>query len=389
MGAKETTKWELFLMLPIPLNFCLLKLILNFACVLRSASVLDEDISAKICEDALDERVVTQRMRKMVRAALAEIDPLKASWAPFLKEVFSHYVPDGKPGVTAKQFTLFLHGIQIHISKKSIRRIFKVIDFDQSGYITYSELSSIVFPELHGTQSDKKARADGAYVQLQERTGVSNMPTHENTYSMNVNGNGTHNNQDVTHTGVGGMLSGLSRVQSDVSSESNNFNFNNSSSSSTLTRSPTKPTDKDKVLAGDTGSRDSWDTASRDSRLREVSFSPKRDNVYPTETQVDRVVFMPDSRDRGSSFPVPHTHTHTDRPFNERVVTFQDEKSAVPNYLACRSDDGSSVCDTENEGDREDEVDTPMSPGMESDREDSKVNHLEKIDVGEEDEDQD
>ena len=367
--------------------------------MLRSASVLDEDISAKICEDALDERVVTQRMRKMVRAALAEIDPLKASWSPFLKEVFSHYVPDGKPGVTPKQFTLFLHGIQIHISKKSIRRIFKVIDFDQSGYVTYEELSSIVFPELelHGTAPmDKKSRTDNLFVRTQERAcALDNLPTQDVNYSTSVSGNSIQGGQELHHTGV---TSGLSRVQSDMSYESssssnnnnNNNNLNNSNSGSTLTKSP-KPSNR--ISTGDTGSRDSWD--SQNSRLREVSFSPKRDHVFVAETQSDRAVFVSDSRDRGSAFQTPHTHAHVhsnvhtqnDRPFHERVVTFQDEKN-VPPYLACYSDDGSSACENGNEEDR-DEVDTPISPSIDSDREDNKINHLEKIDEGEEEEDQD
>ena len=120
-------------------------------------SVLDEDIAARICEDALDERVVTQRLRKMVRTTLSEIEPNKENWHFFLNEVFSHYVPESKSGVSSKQFTLFLHGIQIHISIKSVKRIFSVIDFDQSGYITWDELSSIIFPELlNGSKRKEK-----------------------------------------------------------------------------------------------------------------------------------------------------------------------------------------------------------------------------------------
>ena len=150
-------KWEILLFIPIPLNFLILKLILNFASLLRSLSVLDEDIAARICEDALDERVVTQRLRKMVRTTLSEIEPEKENWHFFLNEVFSHYVPESKSGVSPKQFTLFLHGIQIHISIKSVKRIFSVIDFDQSGYITWDELSSIIFPELlNGSKRKEK-----------------------------------------------------------------------------------------------------------------------------------------------------------------------------------------------------------------------------------------
>ena len=188
-----------------------MKLILNFASLLRSLSVLDEDIAARICEDALDERVVTQRLRKMVRTTLSEIEPDKDNWHFFLNEVFSHYVPESKSGVSPKQFTLFLHGIQIHISIKSVKRIFSVIDFDQSGYITWDELSSIIFPELlNGSKrKDKemeKEKDRGIEIRrlklLNENIGIDDVydsisKTKSISYDNNPNNNDIKNNNNI------------------------------------------------------------------------------------------------------------------------------------------------------------------------------------------------
>jgi hypothetical protein len=148
LPSETPAQWEILLLIPVPLNFYILKLVLNFACVLRSASELDEEIAVKICEDAADERVVTQRLRTMVRAALLDIEPNKASWPLFLCELFSYHIPENKGGLPKKPFKVFLHGLKIYLSENSVHKIFKVIDFDHNGFISYSEFFDIVFPEL-------------------------------------------------------------------------------------------------------------------------------------------------------------------------------------------------------------------------------------------------
>lgn len=170
--SANSVQWELLLLIPVPLNFYLLKLVLNFACVLRSAIVLDEEIAVKICEDAIDERVVTQRLRKMVRASLHDIEPNKANWPLFLSELFSYYIAENKEGLAAKPFTLFLHGLKIFLSESSVQKIFKVIDFDQNGCISYPEFFNVVFPELPRPADAEKKKSLGtlrSYVPTMKR----------------------------------------------------------------------------------------------------------------------------------------------------------------------------------------------------------------------------
>ena len=206
-------------------------------------SVLDEDVAARICEDALDERVVTQRLRKMVRTTLSEIEPDKTNWHYFLCEVFGHYVPEFRHGVCPKQFTLFLHGIQIHLSKKSIKRIFKVIDFDQSGYISWNEFSRIVFPELFGgykldKKIEKTSNIDDFYSmktksikyenQNKVDSGKSNdIKKIENNYNSN-NYNGTYsenkNDSEKNNKNVNGNIN-VNDGQKDNNVDKNNNSF--------------------------------------------------------------------------------------------------------------------------------------------------------------------
>lgn len=59
--------WEIVLLLPAFLNFIVLRQVVYIACMLKSVSILDTAVSDQICEEALDERNVTQRLRKLVR----------------------------------------------------------------------------------------------------------------------------------------------------------------------------------------------------------------------------------------------------------------------------------------------------------------------------------
>jgi hypothetical protein len=364
--ADDAVKWELFLLIPIPLNFLLLKLVLNFACVLRSASVLDEEIAVKICEEAIDERVVTQRLRKMVRTSLLDIEPEKANWSLFLAEVFSHYVPDNRPGLSTKQFSLFLHGIQIHLSKKSIQRIFKVIDFDHSGYITWIEFSSIVFPELFGPLPVPSDRTDSAI-----------NPPLKHMESMHTAPAGTDGMYAVSSTNI-------QRLMQMSMDEDDDFMPDPELDSNTHT-APGSP------RALDPGSQKSenlsnWVRSPRrigskdqgETRSRVVSFSePQREW---------------DPRDRALSYTPPM----------DRLVTFQDEKEsrdyvhAHPHAHAHGSQSPVEQYDDNNVDDSEDGMDVRYdseesamvhADTNEEDDED-RIVHLEKIDEVDEVEDE-
>ena len=357
--AARAVKWEMFLVIPIPLNFFLLKQILNFACVLRSAIVLDEEIAIKICEDALDERVVTQRLRKMVRQALIEIETVKANWTPFLREVFYHYVPDNKPGVSPKQFTLFLHGIQIHISKKSVHRIFKVIDFDQSGFITWTEFSSVVFPELFGSVPGKKSRIDALNVSMQS------------VLNENGNGNGASQQQILGRENLDYSPSDLTPKQ--VSYYNTHTDYSNSihshSDHSDVSQHSQHSYTRGPVRQG-SGSKEIGPSHHVE-RERFVSFSdPKRDVMLPHDFQ-DR------------------SHSTTTYP-NYRIVSFSGDtmggQSSQQSYSEYYDEDGSVLSD----GDLDDIYHHTDDAAHAGDDDDAvRMAHLEKIEEGEEENEED
>jgi Ca2+-binding EF-hand superfamily protein len=353
--ADDSVKWELFLLIPIPLNFLLLKLILNFACVLRSASVLDEEIAVKICEEAIDERVVTQRLRKMVRTSLLDIEPVKSNWSLFLTEVFAHYVPDNRPGLSTKQFSLFLHGIQIHLSKKSIQRIFKVIDFDHSGYITWTEFSSIVFPELFGPLPMSSERADSA----------TNLPLMhmESIHTAPAGTDGMYH--PVSSTNIA-RLRQMSIDEDDVFELDPELDSNyHADPGSPRTSDPLSQKSENISNWGRSprrnGSRDQGET-----RSRVVSFSePQRERDQRERDQRERSVSLSPPIDRSVTFQDEkeirdHVHVHSLQPPTEEYDDTND------------SEDGLEVTD--------DAEEVAAAHADDEEDEEDRIMHLEKID---------
>jgi hypothetical protein len=177
--------WEIILLLPLPLNFFIIKEIIYTSCMLKSISALDKQVCDQVCEDALDERNVTRRLRLVIRNALREEsrerpELTKDHWEDFLSERFLQYTEvqrkffenmsskereaGGLPGnlsrsdglletqymyyLTKKSFKAFLHSLHIFLTDESVSKIFVVIDADKNKKLRWEDFHVIVFPEL-------------------------------------------------------------------------------------------------------------------------------------------------------------------------------------------------------------------------------------------------
>lgn len=152
--------WEAALLVPVPLNFWLIQKIIFSACTLKAVVSLDRNVADKICEEALDARNVTERLRKIIRSTLAGLNFEKIKWNGFLHEQFHVFKKEGAVGITEKDMRLFLHSLQIFLTATSVSRIFSVIDFDRDGKVTWKDLSDIVFPELAQQQLKVNRKAN-------------------------------------------------------------------------------------------------------------------------------------------------------------------------------------------------------------------------------------
>jgi hypothetical protein len=126
--------------------------------MLKATTSLDTDVSDAICEMAIDERNVTQRLRKTIRNKLASLDlEDEDMWEPFLAMQWDLFVDVGSKGVNIGGFIRFLHSIQIYLSHNSVERIFGIVDFDQDGIVRWIDITTIVFPEMAKLRRDDYA----------------------------------------------------------------------------------------------------------------------------------------------------------------------------------------------------------------------------------------
>lgn len=139
--------WQVALVVPLPVNFFMIKQIIFTSCILKSIVHMDQRTANKIVEQAVDERNVTQRLRRIVREAMKGWDLPKKEWMPALKERFDEYADDYDNTIDKDNFKALLHDIKIFITDESLKNLFTVIDVDKDKRISWHILSSIVFPD--------------------------------------------------------------------------------------------------------------------------------------------------------------------------------------------------------------------------------------------------
>jgi hypothetical protein len=143
--------WHMLLVMPLPFYFWILKQLIFISCMLKSILSLDKFICDKICDEALEEQYVVQRLRKTIRNELKKITPdlTTEDAKEFLRGKFAFFANESDyEGVNEKRFKLFLHSFQIFLTDASISRIFSVIDFDRDGYVTWNDMNVIVLPDF-------------------------------------------------------------------------------------------------------------------------------------------------------------------------------------------------------------------------------------------------
>jgi hypothetical protein len=140
--------WHIALVVPIPLNFLITKQIIFTSVMLKSIVTLDKFVADKICEDAVDERNVRQRVRKVLRAALRAMEIPKENWEQYTQDQFELFIPDSDVGLNLANFKLFLHSMQIFLTDVTVDKIFKVLDVTLEDEVQWENVFPVVFPEL-------------------------------------------------------------------------------------------------------------------------------------------------------------------------------------------------------------------------------------------------
>lgn len=165
----HTVLWQIALVVPMVCNFLMLKTIIFTSVMLKSIVKLDQRIANDICERATDERVVTQRLKHLLRSNLKTMQIAREGWYDYLFAEFKQVKPTHTDGLNVSDLKRFLHSLQIYITDESMKRIFTVLDTDKDNCVHWERLSEILLPEFHKRKIklkkklDKKGRGSIAY----------------------------------------------------------------------------------------------------------------------------------------------------------------------------------------------------------------------------------
>uniref|UniRef100_A0A7S3GNE7 EF-hand domain-containing protein n=1 Tax=Spumella elongata TaxID=89044 RepID=A0A7S3GNE7_9STRA len=230
--------WNIALLVPVPINFLLSKQIIFTSVMLKSIVTLDKYVADKICEEAVDERNVKHRVRKVIRTALRTLEIPRDTWQQFTMDQFELYIPDNDVGLNMANLKLFLHSLQIFLTDATVKRIFTVLDFDKDEKLVWEEIMPIVFPELVRKQvklnRQRRASAsfdyqiEGELVTAEEKKEVQRKTRKQKRASM------------VTETGFGG--NNLSDTEKIPSAEEGNKRHSTSRDRKNNRRTPTPDT---------------------------------------------------------------------------------------------------------------------------------------------------
>ena len=126
----------------IPVNFFMLKHLLYQSCTLWSIIEFNKALANKLCEQAFDERSIEDRFRQVVRSTIESIETgdRKVKYK-LLRSIFFEVC--SQDGGNKIEFQKFLGRFRIHLTDKSITRVFKIIDANSDGKLL--SMSTIFF----------------------------------------------------------------------------------------------------------------------------------------------------------------------------------------------------------------------------------------------------
>jgi hypothetical protein len=252
--------WHFALLLPMLLNFFLLIQIIYIACMLQSIIKIDSFVANKICEEAIEERTVTQRLRRLIRDQLKELNSEKKYWK---NELYSKYseVMDENEEITRKEWKIFLHSFGLHLTNHSTKQLFQVIDNDQDGFISWNDLYILIFPDLikkkiriHRKKSKKMKRSTSQEeVTSLDSGGHSSSKKEEETsgdkFSVEYHISDEDRQSYKKKTPRASLLTGVNLLKTSVvNAARQSFSTGNDKSPSKTSISPTSPTRKKEAL---------------------------------------------------------------------------------------------------------------------------------------------
>jgi hypothetical protein len=138
--------WTLLLLLPIVLASFQVPAILKRAVILKAVAILDIDVMHETVNEIIEEEGILDEVRNKIMNRMDDTmdDPAKVK---FIREEFDD-VCHGHDRMYKKQCRDFLGQLKVYLTKEKLDILWKVLDNDLSGFVTWDEVLLFVLPDI-------------------------------------------------------------------------------------------------------------------------------------------------------------------------------------------------------------------------------------------------
>jgi hypothetical protein len=139
--------WELAIAFPIILNFFLLHHTIIVSGVIRAMTHRNAEILDEIVEEAREQKNVAQHLRIAIVDQLMHLDIPEGDWHQYVYDSFVEADADDSNEIDEEEFLQWFRYLDLHFTRRTTIRMFRALDRDKSGAVSWKEIQAIIFPD--------------------------------------------------------------------------------------------------------------------------------------------------------------------------------------------------------------------------------------------------
>lgn len=162
----EQVVWLVLTFLPALLLYPCVVICVRTTSILNAISNLDVEIVGKVIDETEDMLNIQHEVFDVFRKKMEDMGLGPSD----LQELFLEIDADHSGEIDAKELKTGLHMIGMHFSKNKFKRLFRAVDRDRSGSISFLEFFHLVYPEepIPGMEGEEAEKAKAGMLGLQD-----------------------------------------------------------------------------------------------------------------------------------------------------------------------------------------------------------------------------
>jgi Ca2+-binding EF-hand superfamily protein len=152
--------WFFLLTLPIVVGFITFRQIMTNAVLLYTMSSLHSEVVDKVCTVVILEETICDEVREKILSGMPGVVSEEGK-VNYIRNKFREYDVDDSKSISEDEFRMLLgKSLHVYLTMDRFGILWKVIDFDLSGEVTWDEVFVFVFPHLKKAMKEELKTVD-------------------------------------------------------------------------------------------------------------------------------------------------------------------------------------------------------------------------------------